>query len=161
MGSPSGLCSALFDPALETHAIERLALEGDLRHALAHAEFQVHYQPIIALGDETITGFEALLRWNHPERGLVQPLEFIPVAEETGLIIPIGQWVLEQACVQARQWQEQFPRAHPLTITVNLSARQLQDPDLAPTIARGHSRRGARRRLPGTRDHGERRHAGS
>src|SRR5207302_132910 len=107
-------CSALYDQALETHAIERLELEGDLRHALALAQFQLYYQPVIALGNETITGFEALLRWNHPERGLVQPVDFIPVAEQTGLIIPIGQWVLEQACLQAREWQVQFPRAHPL-----------------------------------------------
>jgi diguanylate cyclase (GGDEF)-like protein/PAS domain S-box-containing protein len=127
---------ALFDPRLEMRAMERLELETDLRRALARGEFRVHYQPIVALGDETIAGVEALVRWQHPERGLVQPLSFIPVAEETGLIVPIGQWVLEQACQQSRLWQEQFPRHAPLSISVNLSARQLQHPGLVADVAR-------------------------
>jgi EAL domain-containing protein (putative c-di-GMP-specific phosphodiesterase class I) len=126
----------LFNPELDIHAMERLELETDLRNALARAEFRVHYQPIISLGDDSIVGMEALVRWEHPERGLVQPLSFIPVAEETGLIIPIGQWVLEQACQQAHAWQTQFPSEHPLTISVNLSGRQLQHPDLVADVAR-------------------------
>jgi diguanylate cyclase (GGDEF)-like protein/PAS domain S-box-containing protein len=128
-------CS-LFNADLETRAMERLELEADLRRALVRGEFRVHYQPIISLADETIAGVEALLRWEHPERGLVQPLAFIPLAEETGLIIQIGQWVLEQACQQSRIWQADYPRARPLTISVNLSARQLQHPELVRDITR-------------------------
>jgi diguanylate cyclase (GGDEF)-like protein/PAS domain S-box-containing protein len=127
---------ALFDPHLEVRAMERLELETDLRHALVRGEFRVHYQPIVSLEQETVAGVEALVRWEHPERGLVQPLAFIPVAEETGLIIPIGKWVLEQACQQSRLWQLEFPRERPLCISVNLSARQLQHPDLVADVAR-------------------------
>jgi diguanylate cyclase (GGDEF)-like protein/PAS domain S-box-containing protein len=126
---------ALFDPRLELRAMERLELETDLRQALARGEFRVHYQPIVSLHDETIVGVEALVRWEHPERGLVQPLAFIPVAEETGLIIPIGKWVLEQACQQSRLWQQEFPLRRPLCISVNLSARQLQHPGLVADVA--------------------------
>jgi len=127
---------ALFDPDLETHAMARLELETDMRQALARGEFRVHYQPIIALADDSIAGVEALVRWQHPERGLVQPLAFIPLAEETGLIIQLGQWVLEQACQQSRIWQAQYPLKRALSISVNLSARQLQHPDLVADIAR-------------------------
>jgi diguanylate cyclase (GGDEF)-like protein len=127
---------ALFNPDLETRAVERLEMETDLRRALANDEFRVHYQPIVSVVDEGIVGVEALVRWEHPSRGLVQPLAFIPVAEETGLIIPIGRWVLEQACQQAHLWQQQHPRANPLTVSVNLSARQLQAPNLIADVAR-------------------------
>jgi EAL domain-containing protein (putative c-di-GMP-specific phosphodiesterase class I) len=128
--------SELFNADLETGAMERLELETDLRHALANGEFRVHYQPIVSLADERIAGVEALVRWEHPTRGLVQPLSFIPVAEETGLIIQIGQWVLEQACQQTRVWQEQYPRTQPLSISVNLSGRQLQHAGLVADVAR-------------------------
>ena len=120
----------LFDIGMHEHVSERLNLELALRRALAHNEFEVHYQPIISLENWRITGFEALVRWNHPETGYIAPLKFIPIAEETGLIIPIGQWVLQEACKQIRQWQEQFPSEVPLSISVNISGVQFCDPEL-------------------------------
>jgi diguanylate cyclase (GGDEF)-like protein len=127
---------AVFDPSLEARALERLELEGDLRHALGQDEFRLVYQPILSLGDRRIVEVEALLRWWHPSRGVVSPLQFIPVAEETGVIESLGVWVLEQACKQARMWQEQYPSDPPLVMGVNLSARQLQQPDLVALVAR-------------------------
>ena len=127
---------AVFDPSLETRALERLELEGDLRHALAHDEFRLVYQPIVSLGDNRIVEVEALLRWWHPSRGVVSPLQFIPLAEETGVIESLGVWVLEQACRQARAWQDQYPSDPPLVMGVNLSARQLQQPDLLALVER-------------------------
>jgi len=111
-----------------------LQLETDLRRAVERRELRVHYQPIIALDTERVTGFEALVRWQHPERGLVYPASFIPAAEETGLIIPIGRWVLEEACRQARAWQERFRPSPPLSLSVNLSGKQFAQPDLLDTI---------------------------
>jgi len=109
-------------------------LETGLRRALAHDEFRIHYQPIISLDTWRISGFEALLRWEHPEHGYVSPLKFIPVAEDTGLIIPIGQWVLREACQQLRVWQDQFPSDPPLAMSVNLSGKQFSQPDLIDQI---------------------------
>ncbi|PSN19187.1 hypothetical protein C7271_08595 [filamentous cyanobacterium CCP5] len=120
---------ALFDPEMHQRMVQRLQLENDLRRAVENQEFVIHYQPIVALRTGKLQGFEALLRWQHPQRGLVMPGEFIQTAEETGLIIPIGQWTLQTACQQLQRWRtEDFQP--PLTISVNLSVKQLQGPIL-------------------------------
>ncbi|MGH2576785.1 MAG: putative bifunctional diguanylate cyclase/phosphodiesterase, partial [Actinomycetota bacterium] len=124
----------VFEPAMHDTALRRLELKADLQRAVDNREFVLHFQPIIELETGEITGLEALLRWNHPERGMVLPLEFIPLAEETGLIVPIGRWVIEEACRQAVQLKERFP-ATPLHMAVNLSARQLQRPEIVGEIA--------------------------
>ena len=126
----------LFDTAMHARAVALLQLENDLRRAIERQEFCIYYQPIIALETNTLTGFEALVRWHHPERGFVSPSEFIGVAEETGLIVDIGQWVLRESCRQMRQWQGQFPASRPLIISVNLSGKQFTQPDLIEQIKR-------------------------
>ncbi|HJZ11538.1 MAG TPA: EAL domain-containing protein, partial [Acidobacteriota bacterium] len=123
----------VFDTGMHARAVALLHLETDLRRALERHEFRVHYQPTVSLKTGKLTGFEALLRWQHPERGLVLPAEFIPNAEETGLIIPIGQWVLREACRQMRQWQSESQID--LTISVNLSGRQFNQHDLVQKIS--------------------------
>jgi EAL domain-containing protein (putative c-di-GMP-specific phosphodiesterase class I) len=120
----------VFDTSLRTHAIARLELESELRVALERGELSLHYQPIRSLVSGRISGFEALLRWNSPTRGSVSPAEFIPVAEETGLIVPIGEWVLRQACRQTAAWQAQFPSDPPLAININISGVQFRSPTL-------------------------------
>ena len=125
---------SVFDTAMHTQAVELLQLETDLRKAVEDENFQVCYQPIISLPTRQITGFEALVRWQHPERGIISPAEFIPVAEDTGLIVAIDLWVLQEACRQLRRWQLQFP-AQQLTISVNLSVKQFQHPDLVTQVA--------------------------
>jgi diguanylate cyclase (GGDEF)-like protein/PAS domain S-box-containing protein len=127
---------SVFDASLEGDPLERLELETDLHLALERGEFRVFYQPIVSLHDGKIRATEALVRWHHPIRGLLGPGEFISVAEETGLIVPLGQWVLEEACRQVRRWQIEFPQAVPMTVAVNLSARQFRHPDLVSDIAR-------------------------
>jgi diguanylate cyclase (GGDEF)-like protein/PAS domain S-box-containing protein len=126
----------VFDRAMRMRTVARLSLENDLRRALEREELCVHYQPIVSLLDGSIVSVEALLRWQHPERGLVRPDEFIPVAEESGLIEPIGSWVLEAACGQAAKWHAARPDARPLGIAVNLSVRQLIQHDLEATVAK-------------------------
>lgn len=124
----------VFDTDMRIRAMTRLELETDLRRAIERQEFRIHYQPIVSLNTGHIIGFEALVRWQHPNRGLISPAEFIPVAEETGLIVPIGQTVLREACQQTHKWQGQFPMNSPLTISVNLSSKQLTQPRLTEQI---------------------------
>lgn len=124
----------VYDPTTELVDLERLTLEADLRRALEQEEFKVVYQPIVQFATGRITGVEALLRWEHPQQGLVLPMAFIPVAEETGLIVPIGNWILNEACRQAKRWQDDLQGQPPLTMSVNLSARQLQHPSLITDI---------------------------
>ena len=126
---------AVFDEAMHEHALALLRLETDLRRALERQNFQVYYQPIVALATGEVSGFEALVRWNHPERGMVPPGEFIALAEETGLIIPLDQIVLREACTQLLAWQNMFEEKH-LTISVNLSSKQFTQPELVAGIAR-------------------------
>ena len=118
----------VFDPVMHERVARRLDLERDLRRALERGEFVLHYQPVIDLGDRGVWGTEALLRWDHPERGLLGPSEFMAVAEETGLIVPMGAWALEEACRQTKEWQDAYPRNPPLGVIVNLSAYQLRHP---------------------------------
>jgi diguanylate cyclase (GGDEF)-like protein len=125
----------LFDEALRGRALSRLRVENDLRRALDRDELTLHYQPLVSLRDRQMVSVEALVRWDHPERGRISPADFIPVAEENGLIEPIGRWVLEHACRQAAEWCRARPDAAPLTMGVNLSAAQLANPALAQTVA--------------------------
>ena len=117
----------LFEPAMHERVLERLELQGELQQAIELEQFEVYYQPVVRLdGHHPNHGVEALLRWNHPQRGVVPPLQFIPLAEETGLIVPIGAWVLREACLRGAILHQSFPRPQALTISVNLSAKQLQ-----------------------------------
>ena len=125
-------CVRRYEPSLHHAALDRLELEADLRRALDRDELVVHYQPTVQVTDRAIVGFEALVRWQHPRRGLLAPMEFIPLAEETGLITDIGRWVLEAACEQTRRWQQRHDRE--LTIAVNVSARQLRDTGLIDDV---------------------------
>jgi diguanylate cyclase (GGDEF)-like protein/PAS domain S-box-containing protein len=124
----------LFEPSMDAKAVERLMLETGLRRALVRQEFRVYYQPIVSLGDDKVAGVEALVRWEHPQRGLLLPKEFLSIAEETGLIMRIGQWVLREACKQARVWQERYPGTPPLTISVNLSTSEFFHPELVAEV---------------------------
>ena len=128
---------AVFDPGAERRAVRRLELENGLRRALERDELVVLYQPVVALDTGRTVGFEALVRWEHPERGLVPPCEFVPLAEENGLIVPIGRRVLREACRRVRDWQDRYPSrppGPPLIVGVNLSARQLSHPDLLADV---------------------------
>lgn len=125
----------VFNPNMHVQALALLQLENELRRAVDQQEFRVYYQPIISLSNQQIIGFEALVRWQHPESGLVYPQEFISVAEETGLIVPIGWWVLREATRQVAQWQSQVAANPPLTISVNLSGQQFSQPDMVAQVA--------------------------
>ncbi|HEX2078078.1 MAG TPA: EAL domain-containing protein [Longimicrobium sp.] len=115
----------VFRPEMRTDAVQAMRMDTDLRHALERGELRVFYQPVVGLRDGRVHGFEALVRWEHPVRGLVSPADFIPVAEDTDLIIPIGEWVLREAALQLRDWQGRYPE-HPLGMGVNLSVRQFR-----------------------------------
>lgn len=125
----------VFDPDMNARAMERLTLETDLWQALRRGELCLHYQPKVDLNTQRIKGVEALVRWQHPVHGLVLPNDFIPLAEETNMILSIGQWVLREACLQACRWKEQLSGYEPLQMSVNLSVRQLQQPRLAEEVA--------------------------
>jgi diguanylate cyclase (GGDEF)-like protein len=124
----------IFDPTMRLRAQVRMALAIDLRHAIERDQLVVFYQPQVHLATRAVVGFEALLRWRHPEYGLVPPADFIPIAEETGLIGSLGSWILRQACMQLKSWQAKFPCDPPLSMNVNLSVKQLADPGLASGI---------------------------
>ena len=125
----------LFKPSMHQAMLDRMDLESDLRRAIDRGEFVLNYQPTVALATGWISGMEALVRWHSPERGLVPPSVFIPVAEDTGLIVKLGAWVLEEACGQAASWKDEFGSDAPRTMNVNLSARQLQDDGLVAAVA--------------------------
>jgi diguanylate cyclase (GGDEF)-like protein/PAS domain S-box-containing protein len=124
----------LFEPEMHAEVLARLELRADLQRALVNDEFELHYQPVIRLSDATINGVEALIRWRHPERGLLGPSEFIPFAEATGLIVPIGRWVLREGCRQAKLIQRQVPIDPPLTMSVNISVNQLHHSDIVADV---------------------------
>jgi diguanylate cyclase (GGDEF)-like protein/PAS domain S-box-containing protein len=126
----------VFDRAMHARALSRLQMETDLRRALEREEFRVHYQPIISLETGRIMGLEALVRWSHPDQGWLPPDEFIPAAEETGLILPLGEWVLRESCRHLKRWQEQYPRDIPLSVGVNLSVKQFSQRNLVAQISR-------------------------
>ncbi|MGK7917219.1 MAG: putative bifunctional diguanylate cyclase/phosphodiesterase [Prochloraceae cyanobacterium] len=127
-------CHAVFEPSMHTHALKQLHLESELRRALSRQELVVYYQPIVSLETKCLQGVEALVRWQHRERGLISPADFIPIAEETGLIVTLDQWVLKNACRQLLCWQKQFPALDHLTLSVNLSAKQFLQSDLTEQI---------------------------
>lgn len=124
----------VFDQSMHDYSIARMSLETDLRQALGRDELRVHYQPIVVLATGKILGAEALLRWEHPNRGLILPSEFISLAEETGVILPVGRWILTEACQQAKRWQDAYPSDPPYTISANLSLRQLRQDDLLEQV---------------------------
>jgi PAS domain S-box-containing protein len=129
-------CCEVFDQAMRQHVVERVRLEADLRRALDRHELIVHYQPIVSLATRSVTSVEALVRWRHPERGLIGPREFLHVADETGIIVPLGYWVFEEVCRQLGAWTEANPEAPALNVAVNASARQLAQADFPEQVAR-------------------------
>jgi PAS domain S-box-containing protein len=128
--------TAIFDDARRARAGAPRLLEADLRRAIADDDLFLEYQPIVVLDDLRLAGFEALVRWRHPVRGRLAPVDFIPMAEETGLIVAMDRWVLSAACRQLRAWQDDFPTAAPLTVSVNMSAQQFVHDDVCRVIAR-------------------------
>jgi len=127
-------CYEIFDAEMHARALRLLKMESDLRHAIEREEFELYYQPIVAMPTGWISGFEALIRWNHPEHGLVSPVEFIPLAEETGMINEIGAWVLSNACKQIRDWQEKLNGEEVPPININVSGKQLAHGSLASLV---------------------------
>jgi len=127
-------CYEVFDKGMHARAVHLLQMENDLRRALDREELRVYYQPIVSLDNGQLAGFEALIRWQHPERGFINPADFIPLAEDTGMIAPIGLWILKRACQQLAQWQWQSPANRSLFMSVNLSGKQVAEPDLVGQI---------------------------
>jgi diguanylate cyclase (GGDEF)-like protein len=127
-------CYEVFDKGMHTHAVYVLQMENDLRRAIEREELRVYYQPIVALDNGQLSGFEALIRWQHPERGFINPADFIPLAEDTGLIVPLGLWILKRACQQLNKWQWQSSANRSLFMSVNLSGKQVAQPDLVENI---------------------------
>jgi diguanylate cyclase (GGDEF)-like protein/PAS domain S-box-containing protein len=125
----------IFDKRLYSSRLGRLELENDLRKAIEHSEFLLHYQPIIDLNTEQVMGFEALIRWNHPKHGLLYPGDFIPLAEETGMIVPLSEWVLQEGCSQIMAWQKKYA-TNLLNISINISSKQFLDTDFAGNVER-------------------------
>jgi diguanylate cyclase (GGDEF)-like protein/PAS domain S-box-containing protein len=126
---------AIFDPDMHADAIRRIEVESQMRTGIEQSQFVLYYQPTIDLRTGRLTGVEALMRWRHPDRGIVAPMEFIPLAEESGLIVPLGQWAIQEACRQVRVWQKEIPADEPIALNVNLSGRQLRHPNIVRDIA--------------------------
>jgi diguanylate cyclase (GGDEF)-like protein/PAS domain S-box-containing protein len=126
-----------FEPSMHTAVVERVELEADLRRAVTSpaSEFVLHYQPNVELDTNRVVGVEALVRWKHHRRGELQPIDFLAIAEETGLIVPLGRWVLREACAQAHGWWKDLPEDHPMTIAINVAGKQLQDPAFVSDVA--------------------------
>jgi diguanylate cyclase (GGDEF)-like protein len=132
-------CYAIFDQLMYAETLKLVEIENNLRLAVKRRQFVMHYQPIISLDDDSLVGFEALIRWKHPQKGFISPLEFIPIAEDTGLILEIGEWLLKESCQQLQMWQQQFaltPKINSLKMSINLASRQLQEPDFIPKLDR-------------------------
>lgn len=134
----------IFEPKMHEALVERVELEADLRRGIEENEFIIHYQPIFDLGSSRVTGMEALVRWQHPRLGLVPPMKFIPLAEETGLIVPLGEWVIVEACKQIQKWRMEFQAMEDLSVTVNISIRQFHQRDLVHTVRRALGESGLR-----------------
>lgn len=126
--------TVVFDPAMHARAVSMLQMENDLRRAIERGEFRMHYQPIVSLSSGRVEGFESLVRWVHPERGFKLPSEFIPIAEETGLIMPMGNWIIRECCLQAQRWRELVGPDRPFHISVNLSGKQFSQPELVDYV---------------------------
>ncbi len=126
--------TVIYTQNMQTEILEHLNIENQLRQAIFHQELQIFYQPIVCLNSHQVVGFEALIRWHHPQRGWISPADFIPLAEQTGLIIPLGQWILETVCKQIKIWETQLMDHLPLSLSVNLSSVQLNEPELVPRI---------------------------
>jgi diguanylate cyclase (GGDEF)-like protein/PAS domain S-box-containing protein len=126
----------IFDEAMHAHASRKLEIETEMRSAFERTEFALFYQPIVQLDTGGLIGFESLIRWRHPKRGMIPPAEFIPIAEENGMILKIGEWTVRESCRQLREWQRHFPSAEGLTMSVNLSSKEFRQPELADKVAR-------------------------
>jgi EAL domain-containing protein (putative c-di-GMP-specific phosphodiesterase class I) len=129
----------VFEPAMHADVLDRLQLKGELQRAIEHHQLDLNFQPIVGLEDGQVSGVEALVRWHHPDRGLIGPDQFISLAEESGLIVPLGRWVLREACSRARLLQVRHPEMAALGMSVNLSAKQLQQPDLIDDVKKALS----------------------
>jgi diguanylate cyclase (GGDEF)-like protein/PAS domain S-box-containing protein len=132
----------VFEQRMHEALVERLELEDDLRAAIDNKEFTIHYQPIVDLGSQEMLGMEALVRWNHPRYGMLAPMKFIPLAEETNLIVPLGEWILGEACRQTQEWCDRFAKGYEISVTVNISIRQFQQKELVAIVHNALERSG-------------------